>query len=515
MSRRDGLFACVLALSVLPAAWADDEKAAKAAPPEKAVETFDKAWEIVQRTHYDPKLNGVDWDKIKAELRPKAEAAKTTEELRGVIREMLDRLGESHFALLPRETVDRLEAKPTSKVAKPTKPRADGEPPANRPRELPGEPPAQGKLKPATDAARPVARDAQDPAKPADKAKAEPGKKDTAQKPHDDRGDAGFDVRVLDGRLVVTSVAANGPAAKAGVRPGWILNSVNGESMDKLLKLLPRQGVNERVAAVMAWRTGAQRLHGPVGSTVRLECLDGDDQTVQVELKRRREPGEVVKFGHLPPLPADLETERVQTEAGRTVGVIRFNVWLAPLAPAFDKAVDAFRNADGIVIDLRGNPGGVGGMAVGFAGHFLDKPASLGTMKLRTAEMKFAVNPRRVSTTSERVEPYRGPLAVLTDQGSLSTSEIFAGGLQALGRARVFGQTTGGAALPSQMEKLPNGDVLQHAIADFTTSNGRRLEGNGVVPDQAVPLTRADLLTGRDPVLHAALAWIDAQKEKK
>jgi carboxyl-terminal processing protease len=514
MSRRDRLFACVLALSILPAAFAD-EKAAKAAPPEKAVETFDKAWEIIRRTHYDPKFNGVDWEKVKAELRPKAEAAKTTEELRGVIRDMLHRLGESHFALLPRETVDRLEAKPSPKVAKPTKPAANGEPAANRPRELPGEPPAQAKLKPATDAAPAVVRDAGESAKPADKAKAEPGQKEAAQKPRDNRGDAGFDVRVLDGQFVVTGVAAGGPAAKAGVRPGWVLKSVNREPMAKLLKSLPRQGVNEKVSALMAWRAGAERLRGRVGSSVRLELLDGDDRDVKVELKRRPEPGEVVKFGNLPPLPADLETERVQTEAGRTVGVVRFNIWMAPLAPAFDKAVDAFRNADGIVIDLRGNLGGVGGMAIGFAGHFLEKPASLGTMKLRAAEMKFMVSPRRVSTASERIEPYRGPLAILTDQCSLSTSEIFAGGLQALGRARVFGQTTFGAALPSQVEELPNGDMLQHAIADFTTSTGRRLEGNGVVPDQAVPLTRADLLTGRDPVLQAALAWIDARKEKK
>src|SRR5262249_21606938 len=148
---------------------------------------------------------------------------------------------------------------------------------------------------------------------------------------------------------------------------------------------------------------------------------------------------------------------RVRTDKGHSVGVIRFNIWLAPLAPAFDKAVDAFRRSDGIVIDLRGNPGGLGGMAMGLAGHFLDKPASLGTMKMRDAELKFAVSPRRVSTTNQRVEPFAGPLAVLIDQGSLSTSEIFAGGLQALGRARIFGQATGGAALPSQMERLPNG----------------------------------------------------------
>ena len=68
-----------------------------------------------------------------------------------------------------------------------------------------------------------------------------------------------------------------------------------------------------------------------------------------------------------------------------------------------------------------------------------------------------------------------------------------------------------GAALPSQFDKLPNGDVFIHATADFVTSDGTRLEGRGVIPDEAVPLKRADLLAGRDAPLEAALAWIDSQ----
>lgn len=69
-----------------------------------------------------------------------------------------------------------------------------------------------------------------------------------------------------------------------------------------------------------------------------------------------------------------------------------------------------------------------------------------------------------------------------------------------------------GAALPSQFDKLPNGDVFIHATADFVTSDGTRLEGRGVIPDEAVPLKREDLLAGRDAALDAALAWIDTQQ---
>ena len=92
-----------------------------------------------------------------------------------------------------------------------------------------------------------------------------------------------------------------------------------------------------------------------------------------------------------------------------------------------------------------------------------------------------------------------------------SASECFAGGMQALGRARVFGQTSMGQALPAFFDKLPNGDVLIHATGDFVTANGTRLEGRGVIPDQVVPIVRSELLAGRDSTLEAALAWIDAR----
>ena len=82
--------------------------------------------------------------------------------------------------------------------------------------------------------------------------------------------------------------------------------------------------------------------------------------------------------------------------------------------------------------------------------------------------------------------------------------------MQSIGRARVFGQTSMGQALPALFDKLPNGDVLIHAWGDFVTGTGVRIEGRGVVPDVPVALTRESLLEGRDATLEAALAWIDS-----
>ena len=86
--------------------------------------------------------------------------------------------------------------------------------------------------------------------------------------------------------------------------------------------------------------------------------------------------------------------------------------------------------------------------------------------------------------------------------------------MQSVGRARVFGETSMGQALPASFTRLPNGDTLLHAIADFVTADGTRLEGRGVVPDQTVPLDAAALAAGRDPVLAAALEWIDSRPLK-
>jgi carboxyl-terminal processing protease len=121
--------------------------------------------------------------------------------------------------------------------------------------------------------------------------------------------------------------------------------------------------------------------------------------------------------------------------------------------------------------------------------------------------LKFVANPRRVDTRAQPTTPFAGRLALVVDELSISTTEIFAGGLQAMGRAQLFGVQTAGQALPSVPERLPNGDILYHAIADFLSPTGKPLEGDGVRPDHVVPLTRAALLAGRDPALDAAIAW--------
>jgi len=204
-----------------------------------------------------------------------------------------------------------------------------------------------------------------------------------------------------------------------------------------------------------------------------------------------------------------VSSKGVTTPGGATAGVIGFNVWMTAVDAEFQKAIDRFRSADGIVIDLRGNPGGLAGMIMGLAGHFTSERDTLGVMKTKQSELRFPANPRLVDAAGQRVDPYRGPLAILVDGMTGSASECFSGGMQSMGRARVFGQTSMGQALPALFDRLPNGDVLIHAWGDFVTGTGVRIEGRGVVPDEPTPLTRQSLLEGHDTALEAALAWID------
>ena len=128
--------------------------------------TFDSAWSIIGRTHWDTTYNGVNWSAVRAELRPKAAAATTTGALRAVLSEMVARLKQSHFSIIPREVADASSGGSGS---------ASGGAPAP-----------------------------------------------------DRSGSIGAEVRYLDRTIVIGQLDREGPAAKAGVRTGWRVQSVDG-----------------------------------------------------------------------------------------------------------------------------------------------------------------------------------------------------------------------------------------------------------------------------------------------
>lgn len=406
----------------------------------RAEATFDMAWTRIRDTHYDPEMAGLDWQEVREELRPRAVAARSAAELREVLRTMLDRLGDSHFVLIPRGASDPETLRSGS-------------------------------------------------------------------------GEPGMEVRWMGEEVLVTRVHEPGPARDAGIRPGMLLASLDGRALEELVSDAIGEAADHEDLPPDHWFDGllAAHLRGPVGDSMKMEVVGEDGVTRTVELELTAPPGEMVQFGYLPPFRLGLHDEEIHhPELTGPVGLIRFNGWFPQLASPLAEAVDRHRSAAGIILDLRGNPGGVGGMAMGASGHFIDERTELGTMTTRESTIRFVVNPQRIAPDGRRVTPYAGSVAILLDRGSGSTTEIFAGGLQALERARIFGEASAGQVLPAVITELPNGDRLMHAVADFTGPDGTRLEGRGVLPDTEVPLSRASLLEGGDPVLDAALRWISS-----
>ena len=328
----------------------------------------------------------------------------------------------------------------------------------------------------------------------------------------DRAGDAGLEVRFVDSSLVISRVEAGTPAYALGIRTGWVVEEI--DTMRVLESLRATSKINasaRRFAFVRLTLNLNGRLSGPAGSTIRLVMRDGHDTRRELEVPLRETPGQVVEYGALPPLHVRFDSERLSSSAG-CVGVIRFNIFMTPVMPQFEDAMSGLQRCNGVILDLRGNLGGLGAMIMGMSGHFFARPETLGTMKLREATMRYVANPVRVSRSGQPLQPYTGNMAIIVDELSASTTEILAAAMQRLGRARVFGGPSAGQALPALLSRLPNGDRLMYVIGDFAGPGGARIEGAGVVPDQPTPLSRRSLLAGRDDALESALRWLDSQR---
>ncbi len=394
------------------------------------IASFEEVWTTVRDKHWQTRPGGLDWDAIHAEFRPRIERAESIDQARAIIRDMLDRLKQTHFAVFPAAVYDDIGAESAG-----------------------------------------------------------------------DRS-TGLQARVLDGKAVVTGIEPGSAADKAGVKPGWEIASVDGKDFAPLIEKLE---ADPAVHELTLERTVLARLAGAAGRTLAFKFIDASDHSEALDLALAPGRGEVSRFGNLPPVRVWFESKKIDN-----TGYVSFNMFLdlPRVMGRFAEAVTGCMQCEGLIIDLRGNPGGIGGMAMGMAGWLVDKPDQrLGTMYLRDAKINFVINPRP--------EVFTGPVAILMDGMSASTSEIFAGGLKDLGRARVFGTRSAAAALPSVIEKLPDGDGFQYAIANYISEGGKPLEGAGVIPDVDVKLTRDALLAGHDSVLDAALAWIHEQGRAK
>jgi len=325
---------------------------------------------------------------------------------------------------------------------------------------------------------------------------------DDSPEPKD--GGIGIDLRLIDGQAIITRVEQGSKAAAAGLRSGFVIRKIDDTPAEKVIESFSKSKESQPITTLRITRALLARINGAPETTVRIAYLDERDQPREATITRERLKGEMSpRMGNFPPQYSEIEATRL---AGG-IGYIRFNVFVISLMDRIRAAIRSMTDAPGIIIDVRGNPGGLGGMASGIAGVLEKEQTSLGTMHMRSGHINFAVFPQPGS--------YLGPVVILTDGGSASTSEIFAGGMQEIGRAQVVGERTVGAALPSYFQKLPTGALFQYAIGDFKTPRGTLIEGRGVAPDVEVKLTRRSLLDGRDAQLDAAIEQIKRHSNER
>jgi len=418
--------------------------------PGIALATFDSIWTTVARTYVDTAFVAGRWKTVRESLRPRAAAVTTRAGLAELIGSTLGEIHDSHFYIIP------------AAVAADVRSDDDNAPSGE--------------------------------------------------------GTVGASVRIAGDRALVWRVDPGSPAALAGMTPGQTLAQVQDRvartSIARVLAL--PDASRQRALAELDFRLNGA-LSPSVGDTVRVRFVQAGKE-MERTLVAVPVRGTISKFGNLPPLAGRVDVQRRPVAGGGAsggascVGVIAFNIWLPALAPELQRAVESVADCAGIVLDVRGNPGGIGAMVMGFGGYFVDSAVSLGTMKSREVSLNFVINPRRLRVKGVDGGPFKGRVAILVDPMTASTSEIFATGMQRIGRARVFGERSAGAALPALMLALPSGDVFVHAVADFTDPTGRRIEGAGVVPDELVPLTEADLSRNIDAPLEAAVRWIAGGK---
>ena len=283
-------------------------------------------------------------------------------------------------------------------------------------------------------------------------------------------GGIGATVNMTDeGLLRVTKPLPGSPAEEAGLQVGDIIVEVDGQSI---------QGM-DLVKAIML-------IRGPEDTAVRLLVRRVDGSTSQLTIRR----GIIT----------------VPTTEARFVedGIAYLALWECNgRAPQeVDDALAGLMRDDpiGLVLDLRGNPGGFLYVAKEIASQFLDRGLLLLERSSDGSMIRHEAQPGGLATDI--------PLVVLVDGGSASAAEIIAGAIQDTGRGILIGEQTFGKGSVQTTERLSDGSALQITIRRWFTPNDRQIQGEGLTPDVEVVMDEEDLLEQRDLQLERAILYL-------
>jgi carboxyl-terminal processing protease len=287
-------------------------------------------------------------------------------------------------------------------------------------------------------------------------------------------GGLGIEITTRDDILTVVAPIEGTPAWRAGVQSG-----------DRIVKI---EGLATKD---MSLTDAVKKMRGPRGTKVTITILrEGAKEPMDLSLTR-----EIIQVQSV---------KSQEVESG--IGYVRLSQFQERSAPDLVAAVERFEKSGrlaGLIIDLRGNPGGLLSAAVEVSEEFLGdgKLIVYTEGRVPNQNMRFVAHAKHAMTDT--------PIVVLVNQGSASASEIVAGAMQDYGRAVILGTTTFGKGSVQTIIPLPDGSGLRLTTAKYFTPKGRSIHGKGITPDIVIELPK------EDPAARPTAPLPEAERMKK
>jgi carboxyl-terminal processing protease len=266
----------------------------------------------------------------------------------------------------------------------------------------------------------------------------------------------GAHISTKDKVLTIVSPMAGSPAEEAGIKPGDKILEIDGKSTE---------GMSPTDAAL--------KIQGLAGTTVKLLLFrEGEAKPFEKSLMRR-----------------EITITSVSYEKRDRIGYIKLSGFMQKSDSEMLSALKFLKaeGIDGIVLDLRNNPGGLLGAAIDIASEFLPG----GNVVVDIVDSEGNHRQEFVRRTGEATDI---PLIVLVNGGSASASEVLAGALQDYGRAKIAGKKTYGKGSVQTVVNMKDGSALHVTIARWYTPKLRPIDGIGLVPDFVLDSEGEDLV---------------------